>query len=150
MIPATRTEPGTYALVLAATKKMVVTIGQLGEVRLRPGFYVYVGSAFGSGGVRARLNHHLRPAARPYWHIDYLRMHALVQEVWYCYGRVSWEHEWAQHLETVPGASIPLPKFGASDCRCRSHLFFFRSRPLGDVLPRKVEVAAVCPKGSSC
>ncbi len=48
-------KPGTYALVLACQKTGRVRIGRLGVLALQPGFYVYVGSAFGSGGLAARL-----------------------------------------------------------------------------------------------
>jgi Uri superfamily endonuclease len=34
-------------------------IGSLGEFDIIPGFYAYVGSAFGSGGLRSRIGHHL-------------------------------------------------------------------------------------------
>jgi Uri superfamily endonuclease len=27
------------------------------------------------------------------------------------------------------GASVPIAGFGSSDCRCKTHLFFFRRRP---------------------
>lgn len=46
-------EPGTYALVLASSKASSVRIGGLSILRLQPGFYVYVGSALGPGGLCA-------------------------------------------------------------------------------------------------
>ncbi len=54
-----------------------VRIGRRGELRLQPGFYIYLGSALGPGGVRARLALHFRPCTRPHWHLDYLRAHAV-------------------------------------------------------------------------
>jgi Uri superfamily endonuclease len=129
MLATVETQPGTYALVLSAKASGLVRIGRLGGLRLQSGFYVYVGSALGPGGVRARLAHHLGPSIRPRWHIDYLRLRTSLEEVWYCHDRLSWEHQWARHLGTQPGVSIPLAGFGASDCRCESHLYFFRSRP---------------------
>jgi Uri superfamily endonuclease len=27
------------------------------------------------------------------------------------------------------GASVPIAGFGSSDCRCKTHLFFFTRRP---------------------
>ncbi len=64
--------PGTFALVLRRTDASAPCVGRLGRLALRPGHYVYVGSAQGPGGVRARLSRHLRQATRPHWHIDYL------------------------------------------------------------------------------
>ena len=128
--PGTQTvkpEPGTYALILLSTKQGVIRIGRLGRLRLQPGFYVYVGSALGPGGVRARVAHHQRVSPRPRWHIDYLRARTRLVEVWCCYDRVQREHQWASALELVPGAGIPLARFGASDCHCASHLYFFHA-----------------------
>ncbi|MGD0696517.1 MAG: GIY-YIG nuclease family protein [Terriglobia bacterium] len=90
---------------------------------------MYVGSAHGPGGLRARLAHHLEPTAHPHWHIDCLRARTKPQEVWFCYDRIRWECRWAQRLGTLPGASIPIAGFGASDCACESHLYFFKDRP---------------------
>ncbi|WP_462322980.1 DUF123 domain-containing protein, partial [Halochromatium sp.] len=38
------------------------------------------------------------------------------------YGHERLEHRWAQALGALPGARWPLPRFGASDCRCPAHL----------------------------
>jgi Uri superfamily endonuclease len=46
---------GTYVIVLASRTAGRVRVGKLGTFQLRPGFYVYVGSAHGPGGLRARL-----------------------------------------------------------------------------------------------
>ena len=120
---------GTYALLLSSARNAVIRVGRLGELRLRRGFYVYVGSALGPGGVRARVAHHLHPAERPHWHIDYLKVHASLEAVWFCYGRQTREHRWANRFAAIPGASAPLAGFGSSDCDCESHLFYFRKSP---------------------
>ena len=120
---------GTYALLLSSRVDSPIRIGRLGNLRLRPGFYVYIGSAHGPGGLRARLGHHLKLTSRPHWHLDYLRAHANPEEAWYCYDPRPWEHTWAKCIATQRGASIPLAGFGASDCGCESHLFFFANRP---------------------
>jgi Uri superfamily endonuclease len=122
-------QPGSYALVLSSAKAATIQVGKLGSLQLQPGFYVYVGSARGPGGLRARLTHHLQPAVRPHWHIDYLGAHVNPEEVWVCYDRISWEHRWACCFSLQQGASAPLAGFGSSDCACGAHLFFFGSRP---------------------
>jgi len=134
-------EPGTYALVLSSKENGFVTVGRLGRLRLHSGFYVYVGSALGSGGVRGRLRHHLEPSSRPHWHIDYLRRHTALVEVWYCYDRVPREHQWARCVGTLPGLSIPLAGLGASDCQCESHLYFFRSQPSKNAFVRSLRTS---------
>lgn len=119
-IPA---KPGTYALILSSLARRSIRVGRLGTLRLRPGFYIYVGSALGPGGLRARIAHHLRRAKRPRWHIDYLRACLKPDQIWYFCDPMRCEHQCAKALEIVAGRSVPLSKFGASDCD--SHLFFF-------------------------
>ncbi|MGO8792996.1 MAG: GIY-YIG nuclease family protein [Terriglobia bacterium] len=133
-------QPGTYALVLAASKAAPVPVGKLGSLQVQPGFYVYVGSAQGPGGLPARLAHHLGPSAHPHWHIDYLEARVTPEEVWYCYDRTSWEHPWAHCLGLQRNASVPMAGFGSSDCLCGSHLFFFRTRPSRSDFARRLGV----------
>jgi Uri superfamily endonuclease len=133
------TQPGTYALLLSSSATCPLQIGRLGQCCVRPGFYVYVGSACGPGGVRARVSHHQKPAIRPHWHIDYLRTVTRLEDIWYVYGAVRWEHVWADIVQHLCGASVPLRRFGASDCTCASHLYFFPRRPSWHAFCRKVQ-----------
>ncbi len=125
-----RRESGTYALILFSSSSAAIEVGRLGRCELRPGFYVYVGSALGPGGLRARIAHHQRVSQRPRWHIDYLRARTRLERVWYSYGTLRREHQWARAMRNAPGASMPLPRFGSSDCNCEAHLYFFESRPV--------------------
>ena len=126
MMPARH---GTYALVLACRRNGPLQIGRLGTMQLQPGFYTYIGSAFGPGGLEARLRHHLRVATRPHWHIDFLRPVCDVIEVWYTTDTARLEHRWAREMARLPGAGVPVPGFGASDCGCAAHLFSFARLP---------------------
>ena len=121
--------PGTYVLLLSSRSTDLIQIGRLGALQLQSGFYVYVGSALGPGGVRARLAHHLKLARRRHWHIDYVRAHTRVQDIWYRLDTRRLEHIWAEHIGLAKGASVPLLGVGSTDCRCESHLFFFQQRP---------------------
>jgi Uri superfamily endonuclease len=123
-------KPGTYALILSCASTARIQIGRLGTMQLQRGYYVYLGSALGPGGLRARLAHHLKVSLRPHWHIDYLRAHTRLHSVWLIYGRRRREHEWARAMQKMKDAMIPFPRFGASDCTCPSHLYFFKRRPL--------------------
>jgi Uri superfamily endonuclease len=129
--------PGTYVLVLATSAYREVAIGRLGVLAVQPGFYVYVGSAIGSGGLAARVSRHCRYEKRLRWHVDYLRCVSQIDEVWYATGKVHRECRWAKELCSLPGASVPLARFGASDCRCRSHLLFFTIQPSFAAFRRK-------------
>ena len=129
-------KPGTYALVLRAKSGRSIRIGRLGTLEIRPGFYLYVGSAFGPGGVQARLRHHLKRSTRPHWHIDYLRPATQLVEVWHSHEEAIREHAWAEAIRGMRSASTPLPGFGSSDCRCPSHLSFHSERPSRQSLRR--------------
>lgn len=116
-------------LLLEASRPRRIRVGALGVLDLEPGFYAYVGSACGPGGLAARLAHHRRRARSPHWHVDHLRRHTALREVWLARGQREREHRWASALAASPGATIPLARFGASDCRCSSHLLHFAARP---------------------
>ncbi len=124
-----KAEPGTYVFFCSAETNALLDIGSLGRVRLRPGFYAYVGSALGAGGLRARLAHHFHVTETPRWHIDYLRRRTRIERVWYSYGSKRREHQWAAAMGAVLDGSVPVARFGSSDCQCASHLFYFESLP---------------------
>ncbi len=136
--------PGTYILILEASVRRRVRIGARGTVELEPGFYAYVGSARGPGGLAARLAHHRRRTRSPHWHIDYLRRHTAFREVWLAQSAAEWEHHWAEVLGSSPSASIPLARFGASDCGCRSHLFRFASHARVSTFRRRLTASSAC------
>ena len=117
------TSKGTYLLFLSNTKSQNLDIGKKGDFLFPSGLFVYVGSAFGSGGLRGRISHHLRINRKCHWHIDYLLQKMPVGQVLYTENPRRLEHEWAMLLERIPELSIPMKRFGASDCQCASHLF---------------------------
>jgi Uri superfamily endonuclease len=134
--------PGTYALVLDLPHALMdVRIGCLGEFHFPAGWYVYVGSARGPGGLAARLARHLRLDKSPHWHIDYFRVHARPVEIWYAIGMQRRECAWTQVIAGLSRASVPVPRFGASDCRCPAHLIHFAMPPdfaLGECVSRQI------------
>lgn len=121
--------PGTYALILRLTRPTTITVGRLGWFRFPPGWYAYAGSARGPGGLAARLSRHLRVSKPLHWHVDYLRAHARPVAAWYTAGDERRECAWATALLGMDGASNPAPRFGASDCRCPTHLVHFAAPP---------------------
>lgn len=120
---------GTYILILRLDEASHLTIGRLGTFAFPAGWYAYVGSAFGPGGLRGRLRHHLAPVTKAHWHIDYLRRAAPVHAIWYLASETGYEHDWAAILRALPGAMIPAPGFGASDCHCDTHLIHVAQLP---------------------
>lgn len=135
---------GTYALLFECNRARRVRIGSLGVLATETGYYVYCGSAFGPGGLRARVSRHMRLDKKKRWHIDYLRPFLKLYGVWYAVGGRHLEHEWADRLLDVAyrtsAAVVPLKRFGASDCRCATHLVRL------PFPPRLADVAKARPK----
>ena len=122
-------EPGNYILVLYNDEEQEVEVGKLATLDLQPGYYLYVGSALGPGGVQARVNRHSQKNKKNHWHIDYLRAVTNLVSIWYVYSEERYEHHFAELLETDDNMSVPLLGFGASDCNCQAHLFYSRQKP---------------------
>lgn len=121
--------PGTYALVLRADTAQTIEVGALGTLPVAPGAYVYVGRAFGPGGVRARVQRHVRGDGARHWHVDYLRAVTSLEAVWYTHDPERRECTWAEILRARSGATVPVDGFGASDCACSAHLVRMGSAP---------------------
>lgn len=136
---------GTYALVLHLERRQKITVGKLGTFNFPAGYYIYVGSALGPGGLEARLARH-RPSTtlrqssgqgsghrrrekKLHWHIDYLLERAQLVEVWSMASTDRLECLWARAARELPGSAIPVPGFGSSDCRCPSHLIYLARKP---------------------
>lgn len=126
---------GAYALMFALEKPLEAQVGRLGPILLPEGYAVYVGSALGPGGLRARIERHFRPTKRVHWHIDAITT-LIRPQAWYCdtSGR-RLECQWVQTLAGLPGAGIPLAGFGSSDCRsgCPAHFIHFPPHRLPDL-----------------
>ena len=108
-------DKGTYILIAQVLQMKRLVIGSLGDFDIVPGFYAYVGSAFGSGGLRARVVHHLKSTAEPHWHIDYLLQVATPVNVWFSTADRKLERRWAELLEDATGFHVPILRFGSSD-----------------------------------
>ncbi|MBN2389345.1 MAG: DUF123 domain-containing protein [Anaerolineae bacterium] len=102
--------------------------------------YCYVGSAWGSGGLAARVWRHLRGGAVRHWHIDYVRALATPVAVWLA----PYDHcecAWAAYLLESQGARVIVPRCGASDCRCAAHLLY-----CGDRSPETIVLPGAAPR----
>jgi len=130
---------GTYVLVFYLASKQTLGIGKLGEFQFKPGYYAYIGSAFGPGGLNARLQHHLGSSHRAHWHIDYLKRFATLDEIWYAEQTVRRECQWAALFSSMPKVAPAIKGFGASDCQCYTHLFFSEYFPQFTVFSQMLE-----------
>lgn len=110
---------GTYVLLTHVPYDLVISVGELGNLSFKAGYYAYVGSAL--GGLEARVGRHLRREKLAHWHIDYLLARARAVDVVVAESEERKEcavaGELAKNLSSVRG-------FGSSDCKCESHLFY--------------------------
>lgn len=132
-------QSGVYVLVAGVGRERTLRHGVLGDLRMRPGYYAYVGHA--RRGLPARLARHAlagKQGKRLFWHIDYFLEMSSLEKVW-LYPLEVGECSLATALEERGGDRGGLAGFGSSDCRCPGHLLYFgEKRPLpGDgSLPR--------------
>lgn len=112
-----RSEARTYQLLIEIARPLRVRIGALGPVSFAPGQYVYTGSA--RRNLEARIARHLGAQRRLHWHIDYL---LVTQGVRVLGVRRLADPECEVNAATC--GSMPVARFGASDCRarCGAHL----------------------------
>ena len=118
---------GLYHLVIDLSEGCVLTVGALGRIGFRRGSYLYTGSA--KRGLNQRIARHLSRHKRCRWHIDALTSAAPVSVLLIDPSWLWTECERNRMVQALPGATVPIPGFGASDCRCRSHLTYFAGRP---------------------
>ena len=115
---------GVYALIIRLDKETDIHIGKLGKLSFKKGFYVYVGSARGTGGFKRVIRHFnvasgVNPARK--WHIDYLLPHSEVM----CAVLVPSDEDIECNLALALGEFCTgIRGFGCSDCSCLTHLFF--------------------------
>ena len=114
---------GSYILFIRLDSKISVNIrGRL--TTLVPGYYLYIGSAFGAGGLSSRLHRHMRKKKKKHWHIDQITMlkSCSIEGIAISLNNKN-ECEIAQTLSSID-AIEPQDGFGNSDCKsCSSHFF---------------------------
>lgn len=118
---------GTYIVILKNQHHQTFDVGKAGSISIIPGYYAYIGSAMGPGGIDARLTHHRKVSQKPHWHIDYLRAKTSFKEAWSLESNDKKECEWAGFFANSVEAEVPMTGFGSSDCGCNTHLFYFQS-----------------------
>ncbi|QQM02197.1 hypothetical protein I8G32_00722 [Rhodopseudomonas palustris] len=116
--------PGAYVVAIAIAGPLTVRLGGALSARLRPGRYLYCGSAYGPGGLQARLARHFRKDKSIRWHVDQLTTAGEVKGAW----AIALGNECAL-VDRLGFLPVPIEGFGATDCaHCRSHLLRWPSR----------------------
>ena len=116
---------GIY-MILAELEEETITVGSLGEIHFKKGYYIYAGSA--ARNLKSRVTRHLRKRKKKRWHIDFLLSSAVKVKDFPIYTEKDLECSLAEDLKDL--ADERVPGFGCSDCRCSSHLFYFDENPL--------------------
>jgi Uri superfamily endonuclease len=117
---------GLYLLYIQLKKNQIIRIGRLGPLRFYKGFYVYIGSA--RNGVIPRVSRHLRPEKKLFWHIDYFlnNPHTNIRAIYFIRDCSYTECAISEiFLKNYKKKSTPVIYFGCSDCRCKTHLYYF-------------------------
>jgi sugar fermentation stimulation protein A len=117
---------GSYLLILRIGEDMSLTVGGLGNVLFRKGFYIYIGSAMAH--LTKRIERHRREGKQLHWHIDYLREKAEFRAALPVRSSARLECDLARAVQRIADWSIPL--FGSSDCACTTHLLGMGDDPL--------------------
>jgi len=128
---------GAYVLTLHCRRTHHLQVGSLGKIKVRSGYYAYVGSAFGRNlTIESRVKRHRlvksgKTRSR-HWHIDHLladREVALLK-VLPVEAQRRVECEVSKRIWGIADAVIA--NFGSSDCRdgCKGHLYYFMAQPL--------------------
>jgi len=120
---------GTYTLIIMVSRDISIRVGCMGLIHFKAGLYTYTGSALGGKfGLYNRISRHLRKyGKRLKWHIDYLLSADVVYVKSLCASHSAFRFECSiatALLSMLNG--VPIIGFGCSDCRCLSHLHYFR------------------------
>jgi len=112
---------GAYVLIVDLPRPLALDIPRFRGAILPAGRYAYCGSAYGSGGLAARIARHRRCDKPRRWHIDHLTAASRIGAVYEV--PAGCECALMRQILTIPGAWVPLVGFGNSDCRtCPAHL----------------------------
>lgn len=97
-----------------------IVIGKLGKINFNRGYYLYIGKSFSKSGVFSRIKRHLLKDTCKRWHIDYLKEYTEFKFVGII-ENIDCECYLAKILNEK---FVKIKKFGSSDCKCDSHLFY--------------------------
>lgn len=132
---------GAYVLLICLKERLALEIPAFRDKTLEPGHYAYCGSAYGPGGIRARVSRHLRADKSMRWHVDRLTAAGRLLQIGV---RVSGrECDLVAELQRR-GGLMALSGFGSSDCaKCAAHLVHL---PGGVALPTGIFDLVVPPQ----
>ncbi len=117
---------GSYCLIAFLPEACTIQFGKNTAFFPR-GWYAYVGSAM--KGLEKRMARHARQEKKKHWHIDFFLEKARVCALLAMPSPRREECEKSKALEKI-GGIVVAEKFGSTDCRCKTHLYFFAQPPM--------------------
>jgi Uri superfamily endonuclease len=147
--PSPPSPKGTYIFLSYLDSASDIQMNKKGRTcHFSVGWYAYVGSAFGPGGLKARLNRHYAGSGKAHWNIDFFRRGVRpCRQAWVSYEQCKLESLWAAVLQRMPGVSVPVVNFGNADARgepvshgiATTHLFHLQKRPSLKAFQKQLE-----------
>ena len=120
-------DSGVYVMVMHLDHDLDLEVGSKGMMYFKAGYYMYVGSA--KANLTKRIERHKRKRKKMHWHLDYFRGHC--EMIAGLPIRTSLDDAECALADAVRGvAEWDVPKFGSSDCDCKSHLFGMTENPI--------------------
>lgn len=115
---------GSYVILLENREEFKTSVGFLGALKFERGFYAYIGSMFGPGGLEARIRRYL-VGGKKHWHIDYILGRMQIISAY-----ILSERNFESVLAKASVKMFQYVKgFGCSDKRDDiSHLLYFRCK----------------------
>lgn len=139
-------------LILSINENLVLSIGSIGYHYFSRGFYAYVGSAKGPGGLKARIRRHLRKIKKTRWHIDYLTVNNNVSIVTVIYAETHSMEDYESLIASELYRQLKpyIKGFGSSDKDDYTHLFKCSSlRECIEISVKAMEKHGLKPRVSS-
>ena len=116
---------GIYCLLLHLEYECNIKI-RTKRVAFPKGYYCYVGSALNN--LQKRIERHKRKDKKKYWHIDYFLEKAKILDV-KILKTVKRKECWLSNkIKNLKGRMV-MEKFGSTDCKCGTHLYYFQKNP---------------------
>lgn len=118
----------SYLVLFKLVRKTRLSIGSLGRISFKRGYYLYVGSA-PAKWISKRIERHATKEKKLRWHIDYFSNNRFVSFLDY---KIT-EFKECSLARKLNKRFTYIASFGSSDCNCPSHLFYSNSSKLSSL-----------------
>ena len=121
---------GVYTLIIRCSRPSRITVGRRLTLLLRRGWYLYSGSALGSGSTSLewRISRHLTQEKKRFWHIDRILASDSTRVASVIFAKTTSKIECKLNAAILKdsGIRVLVRGVGSTDCRCESHFLITR------------------------